>query len=242
NSPPGPPPLRTATAEDASCEGACDLQRLPGADDFGELALMAAVAAVAVWMVEAHQLRIAQSHRVQVGVLTQAEDAQRLPLLGRKARHLAARHSGSEARRDGVERILEVRPGRARVAAGPGEGAGPALPARDRRLRRLDLVGAHAVEEIVAGVVLADVIEAQPAPIARPVEVAGAERSAKLARRTAPGHGAMRRRAFKPPMPFSCLARHASSTPQPPYIGPSDRRLHRTRRRGNAPQARSGAR
>ena len=77
---------------------------------------------------------------------------------------------------DRVERIGEIAPRRRRVGAVGGEGAGRALPAGDRRLRRGDLVRAHAVEEIVLRIVLADMVEAQQAPGARPVEIGRLQR------------------------------------------------------------------
>src|SRR5690606_9184911 len=88
------------------------------------------------------------------------------------------------ARADRVERVVESGP--ARHPAGPGSGAeGRRLgaPAGRRRLRGVDLVGAHAFEPVVARVELAHVVEAEPAPVSRAVEAGSARaRSAELAR------------------------------------------------------------
>jgi BolA protein len=55
---------------------------------------------------------------------------------------------------------------------------------------------------------LAHVIEAQEAIGAGPVEVAGRQRRAELARLAAAGDGAARSRSFHPSMPFARLSRH----------------------------------
>src|SRR6186997_1880952 len=102
-----------------------------------------------------------------------------MPLVGFEAPGGLARRFAPKAGGDGIERILEVCPCRARIGAGCREHPGLALPAGDRRLSGLDLVRAHAVEEVIPGVVLADMIEAQPAPSARAVEIARRQRRAE---------------------------------------------------------------
>ena len=71
-----------------------------------------------------------------------------------------------------------------------------------------DFVGAHAVEEIVLRIVLADMVEAQEAPAARPVEIGRLERRLEFARRAAAGDGALRPRPFDPPVHPGLLRRH----------------------------------
>ena len=72
----------------------------------------------------------------------------------------------------------------------PGEGAGLAVPAGIGILRLGNFVRAHPLEIIVAGIELADMVETEPAPVARTVETgssAGGRRRAKLARLVAAG-------------------------------------------------------
>ena len=84
-----------------------------------------------------------------------------------EARRLGALADRAEAAGDRVERIGEVAPPRRRVGAVRGELAARPVPAGERRLRVGDLVRAHALEEIVLRIVLADMVEAQEAPVAR---------------------------------------------------------------------------
>jgi BolA family transcriptional regulator, general stress-responsive regulator len=87
-------------------------------------------------------------------------------------------------------------------------------------LGRSDFIGAHPGEIIIARIVQPDMFEAQIMPPPRPVEVARAERGAKLPRLGATGHAAAIRRALDPPFPFLAPRRHAaSSIPKPDYIG-----------------------
>ena len=65
-----------------------------------------------------------------------------------------------------------------------------------------DLVRAHSVEEIIPRIMFTDVVEAQPAPMARSVEVRRRQRRTKLSRLLAAAHGAGGLRSFHPPMPF----------------------------------------
>ena len=121
-----------------------------------------------------------------------------------------------EAGADRVERIDEIGPARRRRGAGGAEGAGLAVPAAIGVLRVADLVGAHPVEIIVAGVELADMVEAEPAPLARPVEAGalGAGR-AELAGRVAAGLGAMLRPPFDP-----SVEPRLPSCPRSPILAP----------------------
>ena len=149
---------------------------------------MATVAAVAIGMVAADKLRVALAQRAPVGVHVQSQGLQRAPVLAGEWAAVAPLGHGlaAEARLDRVKGVVEIGP--ARRPVGVGEGAGLALPAGIGALRIGDLVGAHAGEEIIAGVEGADMVEAQPAPRARPVE-AGAVIAgrAKLARLVATG-------------------------------------------------------
>ena len=175
---------------------------------------MAAVAAVAVGMVAADQLGIAHPERPPVGVEIEPEHAQ-MPAVGlaQLAPVLAGAPLRLEAGADRVERIVEIGPARARRAVG-GEGAGLAVPAAIGILRGADLVGAHPLEIIVAGVELADMVEAEPAPVAGPVEVRAASGAgrAEFAGRVAAGLGARLRPPLDPPVePRLPLARARQS-------------------------------
>src|SRR6476469_1527894 len=115
----------------------------------------------------------------------------------------------AEPARDRLERVGEVAPPRRRVGA-IGKAPARPLPAGERVLRLGDLRRAHALEEIVPRVVLADVVEAQEAPAARPVEIRGLERRLELSGRGAAGDGAPVPRAFHAPMQPGLLRRHWS--------------------------------
>src|SRR5690606_12148986 len=82
------------------------------------------------------------------------------------------RADACRSRADRVERVIEISP--ARHAIDPGVRAKRArvgAPSGDRRLRGEDLLGGHALEPVVPGVELAHMVEAQPAPLAGPVEI-----------------------------------------------------------------------
>src|SRR5690606_21646965 len=149
---------------------------------------VAAVAAVAVGVVAADEDRIALAQAVEIGVEAEPHRLERVALLRREAaRLLPSRRSRADLRgahADRVERVVEARPARRRPSpAVAAERARLARPAGDRRLRGEDLLGAHAFEPVVAGVELAHVLEAQPAPLARTVEARGAAAGrAELAR------------------------------------------------------------
>ena len=99
-------------------EGARGLQFLTGAEDLAELAFHGCGRRRCGRGGSGAPAPNSACARHAVGVLPQAEHAERVPFLARKARHLAARDAGTEARRDGVERIREVGPGRAGIGAG----------------------------------------------------------------------------------------------------------------------------
>src|SRR5687768_11647460 len=89
----------------------------------------------------------------------------------------------------------------------------------------LDLLGSHAGEIIIAEVEVADMVEAQPAPVARPVEIWTAAISrgrAELARLGAAGMGAGRLFALDAAVKPALLSRARHLPPflrQSPYIG-----------------------
>jgi len=81
-----------------------------------------------------------------------------------------------------------------------GEAAARPIPTGNRALGFADLVGAHTLEIIVLGVVLADVVEAQEAPVAGPVEIGRLQRRLIFPRLGAARDRAMRPRPFDPPV------------------------------------------
>src|SRR5262245_50583129 len=144
-------------------------------------------------MVKADQLGIAGAQAAPVRVHVEAE---RLQMPAVAFADLAPvgplpRPPPGEARADRVERIDEIGPARRRRGPCRGEGAGLAVPAAIGILRVADLVRAHPVEIIIAGVEFPDMIEAEPAPVARPVEIGALQAGrAELAGRVAAGLGA----------------------------------------------------
>ena len=189
------------------------LQQLVGVDDLHQLPLVSPIAAIAIRMVTPNQFRIALPKRGPVGVTLKAKHTKRMSFLGREAVDALPTSLRPEPRGNGVKRIGEISPRRACVGAIGGEGAGRPLPSGDRRLGRLDLLRAHALEEVIASVVRADMFKAQPAPRPRSIEIAGCERRPKLAGLAAAGLGAVRLRALHPSVPFARLHSHR------PYIG-----------------------
>ena len=169
---------------------------------------MGSVAAVAIRVKTADQLRIALAQRVTVRVVGQPKDTHRLTFARIKALHPLARLAGPETRGNGIERIAKILPGRTWVRPRMSEGADLAVPAGDRRLRRLNFLRAHAGEEVVGAVMLADVVEAQKAVGTWPVEVAWRHRRAEFTRFTAAGHSTVRCRPFHPSVPFARMSRH----------------------------------
>ena len=132
---------------------------------------MAAVAAVAIGVVPPHQIGVALAQILAGRIGLQSEQLEVFAILAGQRLAVAAllRNRFPKARRDGVERIGKVGPARTHVRR-CGKGAGLPVPAGIRPLRLLDLVRAHAFEEIIAVVERAHMIEAEPLPLARPVE------------------------------------------------------------------------
>src|SRR3712207_1069616 len=131
-----------------------------------------------------------------VGVLTEAEDRQGAPFVLAEARGLLRPADMAEPAGDGVQRIGEVAPAGRRIGSVPGELAAGPLPPAERRLRLVDLVGAHALEEVVLRIMLSNVVEAQEPPRSGAVEIGRLKRRLELA-----GRVAARRRA-PGPRPF----------------------------------------
>ncbi len=185
------------------------LEPLIGGDHLAQCAFVAAVAAVAIGMVAADEIGIGPAQRAAIGVDLQAERIERAPILARQRLAVPAlgarRDAAAKARVDRIERIGEVRPSRRAIGAHAREGARLALPAGIGALFGGDLVGAHPREIIVALVEGADMIEAQPLPVPRPVEaraVAVIGGRAKFA-----GGIAARRGAFPIPLDTPVKAR-----------------------------------
>src|SRR5690606_14797452 len=91
-------------------------------------------------------------------------------------------------RADGIERIIEIGPpkhaARGRVGA---ERPRLGTPARQWRLGLEDFLGRHSLEPVVTGVERADMVQAEPAPLARAVGARGpCARRAEFAGLTAP--------------------------------------------------------
>src|SRR5258708_6049274 len=150
-----------------------------------------------------------------VGVFCEAEHRKR-PAFGlAEARQLLRFANMREPGRDRVQGIGEVAPPRWRVGTVRGELAAPPLPAGNPRLRLSDLLGAHAVEEVVPGVVLADMVEAEKAPGAGTVEIGRLERCLELAGRGAARNGAIRPRPFHPPVQFGLFRCHRTPLYRP---------------------------
>ncbi len=186
---------------------------------------MASVAAIAVGMVAPDEVRITLPQGAAVGIGAKAQHAERLAIGLAQFAAVPARGLRIilEARADGVERIDEIRPSRRRCPGGR-EGAGLSLPATIRGLGRLDLLGAHAAEKIIAVVERPNMVEAEPAPVAGPVERGAAAiggRRSKLAHGLTAGLRATLLAAFHPAMKsrLSARARQSSAFPdQTDYI------------------------
>jgi len=141
-----------------------------GGDHGLQRAFVAAVATVAIGMIATDQFGVALAKRPAIGVLPEPENAKRAAiLLAQRPTVGAGLAVLGVARADRVERIGEVAPSWAGVRVRR-EGARLALPTGERALLRIDLVGRHAFEEVIAAIERAHVIEAQPAPLARTIE------------------------------------------------------------------------
>ena len=170
---------------------------------------MTAVSAVLVGVIAPDQRRVASSKRVAVSLVAKAEHRQRALFCAVEAqRHRRIAAALTEARPDGIQGIDKISPGRWRIRAICREPTARPLPSRDRRLRAVDFLGAHSIEEIVPGIVLADVVEAQEPPPAGPVEIGCGQRRFEFARQVAARMRAIRPCPFDPPMPLGRLYRH----------------------------------
>src|SRR5579875_2877011 len=187
-----------------SSEGGGVAQPLIGLDHRLQHAFVAAVAADAIGVAAPEQLGIALAQRAAIGDAAEPEHLERASLGIAQRLAVAARLLDAllEARADRIERIGEIGPARRAVGTIGGERAGLAFPAGIGALRVVDLLGAHALEEIVAGVEFADMVEAEPAIAARPVaarralrrrhtKLAGFVAAGMLAAPVAVGHAAV---------------------------------------------------
>ena len=147
-------------------------------------------------MIASDKLGIARPQAAAVGIEGQAQHAQRPAFVWRQGRagvgmappgRRASLHlAGTGLRPAGyrLQRIGIIGPARRGIDAGGGaEGAVLALPAGHRMLRGKDFLWPQPGEIIIAGVEGADMIEAEPAIVARPVEAGGAGAQLALARR-----------------------------------------------------------
>ena len=168
---------------------------------------LAAVAAVAVGVIAVDEIGVARAQQAAIGIGREAQHTQRAALLWGKAvamlairLHLGGAGSGTAGYR--LQRIGIIAPARGLVDPGSrAEGAILALPASHGVLGGQDLVAVHPGEIIIASVEGADVIEAEPAIIARPIEAGGADAGrAKLALLRAAGPIAGPRGAAHPAM------------------------------------------
>src|SRR5439155_23579369 len=108
---------------------------------------------------------------VAVGLLSKAEYRKRPAFRLAEARRFRRVANMSEPSRDRIERIDKVAPFGRRVGAVRGKPAARPLPSGERRLGMTDLVRAHALKEIVPGVVLAHMGEAEKPPGAGAIEI-----------------------------------------------------------------------
>lgn len=135
---------------------------------------MASVSAVAVGVVAAHKFGIASPQRLPIGIGSKPQNSQKFSINIAEFPPISALlRSAAEAGADRIQWIGEILPFRRRRAIG---GKGPRLPvpAAKGRLSRIDLVRAHSFEIIIAVIEGADVVEAEPAPFARPIKIGAA--------------------------------------------------------------------
>jgi hypothetical protein len=143
-----------------------------GVDDSLQLSFLGAVPPIAVRVVAADEAFVAAPDVAGGGAIAQPERLERLgiaetsPILG-----------GGPGRRIATEQIVRIAEPEGRATA---RGGCP-LPPGQRRLCLADLVGAEAVEEVIAGVEGADMVEAQELPAAVLPGQAVRQRRAELA-------------------------------------------------------------
>lgn len=174
---------------------------------------MRAVAAIAIRVKTPEAFGIARSQRFAVGVDVKAEFFQGAAVLSGQFAAVGALlwHRITKSRGYGIERIVEPRPVRRAVGPDSVERTGFAFPASIGALLFENFIGAHAIEEIIAGVKFADVIETEPAPCAGSVEIARCKRRAKLASFTTAGLGTRfiaRNAAMKSSVTAELFGRH----------------------------------
>ncbi len=133
-----------------------------GVDDGLQLSFRRPVPLIAVRVVTPHQPLVGAAHLGRRCRIAQAEHRQRGAIAGTGPAPL----SGGRPRpvpRIGAEQVMGI----AETECLPPVAAmGDAFPAGERRLRLVDLVDRQAVEEIIAGVEFADMVEAQELPAA----------------------------------------------------------------------------
>src|SRR4051812_28564701 len=105
-------------------------------------------------MEAADEAGVALTKLVAVGVFTQAKHRQRAPFGLAEPRCICRPADVPEASGDRLQGIRKVAPRRRWVGAVRREPSARPLPTTEWALRVLNLVGAHAVEIIVPGVVL----------------------------------------------------------------------------------------
>jgi hypothetical protein len=171
---------------------------------------VAPIAAVPVGMEASNELRIAASHGLEIGVFAKPENRE-CPLLAPvESRLRDGRPAFPETARNGVERVGEVGPGRRRIGARMRERPSGAVPARIGALRVGNLVGAHALEEIILRIMLAHMLQAQESPGARTVEIRRLEGRLEFARLLATGDRAPVPRALNSSVQFGMTGCHHS--------------------------------
>lgn len=138
--------------------------------------LMRPVPAIMIGMISPDERGIGLSHRLSIDIDAKAQCLERLAVLpgqrlaiGTPAR---LRHPVAKARTNGVEGIGKVAPPGRRSACRPRGGKSPRLPLPScmRALGSGDLLGAHALEEIILLVERADMLLTQPAPARGAIE------------------------------------------------------------------------
>ncbi len=127
-----------------------------GVDDRLQLSFVAAVPAIAVGVVAADEAFVGAAHIGGGGGIGQSERRQRRGIAGCGP---ASRGGGAPV---GAEQVVCITETERRAALGGGR----LFPAGKRRLRLVDFIGRQAIEEVIAGVEGADMIETQELPAA----------------------------------------------------------------------------
>ncbi len=149
-----------------------------GVDDGLQLSFLPAVPLIAVRVVAADEAFVGAAHiRRRCGI----GETQRRQRLGIAESGPAARARGRAIAAEQIMRIAEME-GFAAALARRG-----ALPAGERRLRRLDFIGAEAIEEVIGRIEGADMFEAQELPAAIAAGQAVRQRRAEFTGQRATG-------------------------------------------------------